>query len=49
MALTVLDLLSNGAARAREVQDHYRPRFTRAGYVEFMRGIAATTEYDYLA
>jgi amidohydrolase len=49
MALTVVDLLSNHAARAREVQDQFKPRFTRAGYVEFMRGIATTTEYDYLS
>jgi hypothetical protein len=48
MALTVVDLLSNGATPAREVQQRFQPRFSRAGYVEFMRGLAGTTVYDYL-
>jgi metal-dependent amidase/aminoacylase/carboxypeptidase family protein len=49
MAMTVVDLLSNDAAIAREVQDRFKPRFTRSGYVEFMRGLAGTTVYDYLS
>src|SRR5205823_6449677 len=47
MALTVVDLLSNGGTRAREVQQQFQPRFTRTGYVEFMRGLAGTAVYDY--
>jgi metal-dependent amidase/aminoacylase/carboxypeptidase family protein len=49
MALTVVDLLSNGATRAREVQQEFHPRFTRASYVAFMRGLSGTMVYDYLS
>jgi amidohydrolase len=40
MALSVIDLLADGAARARALLDGYKPRMTKAGYLEFMRGLA---------
>jgi amidohydrolase len=49
MAMTVVDLLSDGAAGARGVLEQFERRFTRKGYVEFMRGLAGTAIYDYLS
>jgi hypothetical protein len=40
MALSVLDLLADGAARGRALLEGYRPRMTKAEYLEFMRGLA---------
>jgi amidohydrolase len=37
MAATVIDLLANGAARAREIADLYQPQMSRDGYLAFMR------------
>ncbi|MBV9543399.1 MAG: hypothetical protein JOY61_03370 [Chloroflexi bacterium] len=48
MAMTVVDLLSDGAARAHAIRAQFEPRFSRAAYVEFMRGLAGSTVYDYL-
>jgi metal-dependent amidase/aminoacylase/carboxypeptidase family protein len=49
LAMTVVDLLSDGAARARGVLDNFEPQFTRGGYIAFMRSLAGTTVHDYLA
>jgi metal-dependent amidase/aminoacylase/carboxypeptidase family protein len=49
LATTVVDLLSDGAARARGVLDRFQPRFTRSGYIAFMRSLAGTTVHDYLS
>jgi metal-dependent amidase/aminoacylase/carboxypeptidase family protein len=49
MAMTVIDLLSDGAAQARSVVEQFNPRFTRSRYVEFMRTLAGTSVYDYLS
>lgn len=37
MAMTVVDLLWDGAKKAREVRSAYTPKFTREGYVAFWR------------
>jgi amidohydrolase len=47
MAMTVIDLLVDGAAGARRVMSDFRPRFTRQHYLEFMRGLATTETFDY--
>ena len=39
-AMTIVDLLHGGAARAREVAAGYQPPMTKEGYLEFMRGLA---------
>ncbi|HLZ26689.1 MAG TPA: amidohydrolase [Chloroflexota bacterium] len=46
MASTVVDLLADDAARARQVIAEFRPRFTRAGYLEFVRSLATTETYE---
>ncbi len=46
MALTVIDLLSDGAAQARAVLDAYRPRFTRGEYLAFVRGLSKNETFD---
>ncbi len=46
MAMTVVDLLSDGAAGAKEVQASYKPRFTRDGYLAFVRGLSSTVTYE---
>jgi amidohydrolase len=45
LAMTVVDLLSNGAAQARAVLEAYEPRFTRAAYLTFVRNLARTETY----
>jgi metal-dependent amidase/aminoacylase/carboxypeptidase family protein len=47
MAMTVIDLLADGAGGARRVMSEFRPRFTRQQYLEFMRGLATTETFDY--
>jgi amidohydrolase len=49
LAMTVADLLADGAASARGVLDSFQPQFTRSGYLAFMRSLAATTVHDYLS
>jgi amidohydrolase len=36
MAMTIVDLLADGAVKAKEVIANYKPKFTRQGYLEFM-------------
>jgi metal-dependent amidase/aminoacylase/carboxypeptidase family protein len=45
MALTVVDLLADGAAEARRVLAAARPPLTRAGYLQFVRQLFQTWEY----
>ena len=37
MAMTVVDLLWDGARKARAIRADYTPRFTRESYVDFWR------------
>ena len=46
MALTVIDLLHDDAARAREVIARSKPAFTKDGYLEFMRGLAGVERFE---
>ena len=39
MAMTVVDLLADGAARARRLLDEHHPPLTKAQYLELMRGL----------
>jgi amidohydrolase len=48
MAMTVVDLLANGAAHAREVLEAFQPRFTKDAYLQFMRNLGGTEVHDYL-
>lgn len=45
MALTIVDLLTDGAAEARRVLAAARPALTRAGYLQFMRDLLQTWQY----
>jgi metal-dependent amidase/aminoacylase/carboxypeptidase family protein len=47
MAMTVIDLLADGASAARGILSEFHPRFTRQQYLEFVRGLATTTTFDY--
>lgn len=47
MAMTVIDLLSDGAVSAHRILSEFQPRFTRQQYLEFVRGLATTTVSDY--
>jgi amidohydrolase len=49
MAMTVIDLLANGASQARSVLAGFSPRFTRDGYLEFVRRLGGTEVFDYLS
>jgi amidohydrolase len=46
MALTAVDLLADGAREARALLDGYRPRMTKAEYLEFMRRAFAEEAFD---
>jgi metal-dependent amidase/aminoacylase/carboxypeptidase family protein len=46
LALTVVDLLADGAREARALLDGYRPRLTRAEYLAFMDRIFSEQEFD---
>ena len=47
MAMTVIDLLGDGAAEARRITAEFQPRFSRQQYVDFMRSLATTEAHDY--
>lgn len=47
VALTVVDLLSNEAANARAVLDKFQARFTKEGYLSFVRGLDQQATFDY--
>jgi amidohydrolase len=46
MAMTVIDLLYDDAARGREVIAQSQPAFTKDGYLEFMRGLAGVERFE---
>ena len=46
MAMTVIDLLSDGASTAREIVMRDRPPMTRAEYLEFMRRLVGQEFFD---
>jgi len=46
MALTVVDLLADGAREARALLDGYRPRLTKAEYLAFMRRMFSEQTFD---
>ncbi len=45
MAMTVIDLLAEGAQRANDIKAKYRPPMTREGYLSFMRGLFKEETY----
>jgi amidohydrolase len=46
LALMAVDLLWGDAEVARDILGSWKPRMTRAGYLEFQRGIARTEAYE---
>lgn len=44
-AMTLVDLLADGAARARQVLDGFKPEMTKDEYLAFMRGLAKEEEW----
>ena len=46
MAMVVIDLLANGAKRAKEVKSNHRPLMSKQSYVKFQRARAEVTEFD---
>jgi amidohydrolase len=46
LAMTVVDLLSNNAAGARNVLAKHHPRFSKEQYLAFVRGLARTETFD---
>ena len=45
MAMTVVDLLANGAEKAAQVLGAFRPPLTRSGYLDLMRGMVREETY----
>ena len=46
MAMVVIDLLADGAKRAKEVKSSHRPAMTKQAYIKFQRERAEVTEFD---
>ena len=46
MAMSVIDLLGNNAAKARQVTSSFRPAMSRSAYLNFQRQRAEVLEYD---
>jgi amidohydrolase len=46
MAMTVIDLLSNGAALAKEILERDKPRMTTDEYLAFMRRVVRKEDFD---
>jgi len=46
MAMVVIDLLADGAKRAKEIKANHRPLMTKQAYVKFQRERAEITEFD---
>jgi hypothetical protein len=46
LALTVVDLLADGAKTAQSVLKDYKPAMTREEYLRFMRGLNKDELYD---
>ena len=46
MAMSVIDLLADNAAKARQVTSSFRPAMSRSAYLSFQRQRAEVLEYD---
>ena len=46
MAMVVIDLLADGAKRAKEIKSNHRPAMTKQSYIKFQRERAQVTEFD---
>ena len=46
MAMVVIDLLADGAKRAKEIKASHRPAMSKQSYVKFQRERAEVTEFD---
>jgi hypothetical protein len=46
MAMTVIDLLADGAAKGREVISKSKPRLTKRQYLSLMESLFTEEEYD---
>ena len=46
MAMVVIDLLADGAKRAKEIKSNHRPAMTKQAYIKFQRERAQVTEFD---
>jgi amidohydrolase len=47
MALSVIDLLENEGSLLDAVRTSFRPRFSKAGYLEWMRSLAQRQEFEF--
>ena len=45
MAMTVVDLLADGARRALEIKKRFRPRMTKREYLAYIRGMASEESF----
>jgi metal-dependent amidase/aminoacylase/carboxypeptidase family protein len=45
MAMATVDLLTNGAAEAKRIKSEFRPAYTKAQYLDLMRGIVSDEVY----
>ena len=46
MAMVVIELLADGAKRAKEIKANHRPIMSKQSYIKFQRERAEVTEYD---
>ncbi len=46
LAMTVVDLLADGAAEAERVLASFKPRLTRQGYLDLLRSVAFAEDFD---
>ena len=46
MAMVAIDLLADGAAKAKEITQNHRPAMKKSAYLRFQREQAAVVEYD---
>jgi len=46
MAMVVIDLLADGAKKAKEIKSSHRPAMTKQAYIKFQRERAEVTEFD---
>ena len=46
MAMVVIDLLADGAKRAKEIKASHRPAMSKQAYIKFQRARAEVTEFD---
>jgi hypothetical protein len=45
MAMTVIDLLADGARHATRIKAEYKPPLTKASYLDLMRGMLSEGTY----